>query len=59
VVILKARDPARIMTAVGDNKTNRWHLQIANRWGRDDLPERRTSMQRRKSSGTAGLALFP
>jgi len=20
------------MTAVGDSKTNRWHLQIANRW---------------------------
>jgi hypothetical protein len=32
VVILKAREPARIMTAVGDNKTNRWHLAIANRW---------------------------
>ena len=32
VVILKAREAARIMTAVGDNKTNRWHLQIANRW---------------------------
>lgn len=32
VVILKAREPARIMIAVGDNKTNRWHLQIANRW---------------------------
>jgi hypothetical protein len=32
VVILKAREPARIMTAVGDSKTNRWHLQIANRW---------------------------
>src|SRR5258708_1168115 len=31
VVILKAREPARIMTAVGDSKTNRWHLQIANR----------------------------
>ena len=30
VVILKAREPARIMTAVGDNNTNRWHLQIAN-----------------------------
>lgn len=32
VVILKAREPARIMTAIGDSKTNRWHLQIANRW---------------------------
>ena len=32
VVILKAREPARIMTAVGDSKSNRWHLQIANRW---------------------------
>ena len=32
VVILKAREPARIMTAVGDSKTNRWHLQITNRW---------------------------
>lgn len=32
VVILKAREPARIMTAVGDNRSDRWHLQIANRW---------------------------
>ena len=29
VVILKAREPARIMIAVGDKLTNRWHLQIA------------------------------
>ena len=32
VVILKAREPARIMIAVGDSKADRWHLQIANRW---------------------------
>ena len=32
VVILKAREPARIITAIGDRKTNRWHLQIADRW---------------------------
>jgi hypothetical protein len=32
VVILKAREPARIMTAIGDKKANRWHLQIAERW---------------------------
>jgi hypothetical protein len=32
VVILKAREPARIMIAVGDSKSNRWHLQIATRW---------------------------
>jgi hypothetical protein len=32
VVILKAREPARIMTAIGDSKENRWHLAIANRW---------------------------
>ena len=32
VVILKAREPARIMTAIGDKKANRWHLQIADRW---------------------------
>ena len=32
VVILKAREPARIMTAIGDKKTNRWHLHIAERW---------------------------
>ena len=32
VVILKAREPARIMTAIGDKKVNRWHLQIAGRW---------------------------
>src|SRR4029077_15564394 len=32
VIIRKAREPARIMTAIGDSKANRWHLQIANRW---------------------------
>jgi len=32
VVILKAREPARIMTAIGDRKADRWHLQIAERW---------------------------
>jgi hypothetical protein len=32
VVILKAREPARIMIAVGDKRANRWHLQIADRW---------------------------
>ena len=30
VVILKAREPARIMTAIGEG--NRWHLQLAWRW---------------------------
>jgi hypothetical protein len=32
VVVLKAREPARIMIAIGDNAANRWHLQIAHRW---------------------------
>src|SRR6266446_2259728 len=32
VVILKAREPARIMIAIGDKVANRWHLQIADRW---------------------------
>jgi hypothetical protein len=32
VVILKAREPARIMTAIGDKTSKRWHLQIAERW---------------------------
>jgi hypothetical protein len=32
VIILKAREPARIMIAIGDKVANRWHLQIANRW---------------------------
>src|SRR5262249_40962402 len=32
VVILKARELVRIMTAIGDKKTNHWHLQIAERW---------------------------
>jgi hypothetical protein len=32
VVVLKAREPARILIAVGNSKANRWHLQIANRW---------------------------
>ncbi len=31
-VILKARQPARIMTAIGDKAANRWHLQMAERW---------------------------
>jgi Sigma-54 interaction domain len=32
IVILKAREPARIMTVIGDKKLNRRHLQIADRW---------------------------
>jgi hypothetical protein len=32
VVIIKAREPARIMTAIGGKQANRWHLQIADRW---------------------------
>jgi hypothetical protein len=32
VAILKAREPARIMTAIGTAKENRWHLQMAQRW---------------------------
>lgn len=32
VAILKAREPARIMTALGNPKQNRWHLQMAQRW---------------------------
>jgi len=32
VAIVKAREPARIMVAIGNNKENRWHLQIAQRW---------------------------
>jgi hypothetical protein len=32
VVVLKAREPARIMIAIGDKLKNRWHLQFAERW---------------------------
>jgi hypothetical protein len=32
VAILKAREPARILTAIGSAKENRWHLQMAQRW---------------------------
>jgi len=32
VAVLKAREPARIMTAIGDRAANRWHLQFADRW---------------------------
>jgi hypothetical protein len=32
VVVLKAREPARIMIAIGDKRANRWHLQIVDRW---------------------------
>ena len=32
VAIVKGREPARIMIAIGNKKENRWHLQIAQRW---------------------------
>jgi len=31
VLILKAREPARILTAIGNRQDNRWHLQLAQR----------------------------
>jgi hypothetical protein len=31
-VILKAREPARIMIAIGNKQDDRWHLQFAQRW---------------------------
>ena len=32
VCILKAREPARIMCAIGSKKKNRWHLELKQRW---------------------------
>jgi hypothetical protein len=32
VVILKSREPARILMAIGKKAENRWHLQFAQRW---------------------------
>jgi hypothetical protein len=32
VAILKGREPARIMIAIGNKQDDRWHLQIAQRW---------------------------
>jgi len=32
VCILKAREPARIITAIGNKKENRWHLELKQRW---------------------------
>jgi hypothetical protein len=32
VCILKAREPARILTAIGSKKENRWHLEYKQRW---------------------------
>ena len=32
VVILKAREPAGIMTAIGDKQKNKWHLETKQRW---------------------------
>ena len=32
VCILKAREPARIMCAIGSKKENRWHLELKQRW---------------------------
>lgn len=32
VCIVKAREPARIMTAIGSKAENRWHLEMKQRW---------------------------
>jgi hypothetical protein len=32
MAIIQAREPARIMIAIGNKKDNRWHLQMAQRW---------------------------
>jgi len=32
VAILKGREPARMLTAIGTARENRWHLQMAQRW---------------------------
>ena len=32
VCILKSREPARIMTAIGTKQENRWHLELKQRW---------------------------
>jgi hypothetical protein len=32
VAILKAREPARILVAIGNKKENRWHLELKQRW---------------------------
>jgi hypothetical protein len=32
VAILKAREPARMLIAIGKKAENRWHLQFAQRW---------------------------
>lgn len=32
VAIVKGREPARILIAIGNKKDNRWHLEMAQRW---------------------------
>jgi hypothetical protein len=32
VAIIKGREPARIMIAIGNKKEDRWHLEFAQRW---------------------------
>ncbi len=32
VAIIKGREPARMMIAIGNKKDDRWHLQMAQRW---------------------------
>jgi hypothetical protein len=32
VAILKAREPGRLLIAIGNKRENRWHLQFAQRW---------------------------
>src|SRR5882672_2331045 len=53
VVILKAREPARIMTAIGDKVANRWHLQFAQRWSDFPSPSRQRVRHTRGGSRTS------
>ena len=32
VAVLKAREPARLLIAIGKKAANRWHLAFAQRW---------------------------
>src|SRR5262245_12923935 len=32
VIVLKAREPARVMIAIGDKMADRWHLELSQRW---------------------------
>ena len=57
--VVVVREPARIMTAIGDGKTNRWHLQIATAGSSNTISTSTTGRGGRCSSASVPICRFP